>query len=75
MHAVCDLGRACSAEHDTCESALSKLAINYACVEKRRHIMRKCFRGGDDVHWRVVADVRATLAECSRVASCLCSTP
>jgi putative RNase toxin 16 of polymorphic toxin system len=68
-----EVGRACKTtsmkcyDHQECSELLSNWLTYQRCINARRAIMDKCFRGGDESHRREVDNYERGASECSQL--------
>ena len=67
---LCNVDRSCTNQGDTCASAISKIAANYACIDIRQRIQKNCFTKGHpeyEGHMLQIAQASAALRSCIKV--------
>jgi hypothetical protein len=68
-----EVGRACKTtsmkcyDHQECSELLSNWLTYQRCINARRAIMDRCFRGGDESHHREVDNYERGASECSQL--------
>jgi hypothetical protein len=68
---ACRVKRNCDSVTD-CAELIQRIALFNACINARLELMKKCFRGGDSEHNRIVDKERAGKATCeAKLAQCI----